>query len=190
MKMLGSIAVLGLLAAPALAGTRTTTWDNDKFSGTRTIVHDRETGTHSRDAEITRKSDGAVATRSYDRQRTDTGFTASGTATGFNGRTRSFDLERTRTHGGSTTSGHYTGRRGETYNLSGSRSRTGNGFVANRNITNSRGATVYNRDVMVARANGQVTRSVNTTRDQGFRPPRAIRGAAHHARRGGGRRGN
>lgn len=177
-------ALLALVAAPALAEphTRTVTIDQPNYQGSRTIVRDPEAGTLQRDAEVTRKSDGATAERHYERTRTDDGFTASGSSTNFNGETRSFEIDRTRTDSGSTTNGSYTTRGGETYVVTGNRTRTENGFTANQNVANGAGETVYNRDVAVARANGQVTRSVEVTRAQGFqRPPRlgGARGRRH-----------
>ena len=72
----------------------------------------------SKDAELTRKSDGATATREYDRQRTDTGMIASGSTTRFNGDTRSFDYERTRTDHGYNAEGSLTRFNGQTYDYS------------------------------------------------------------------------
>lgn len=136
-----------------------------------TAVRDSGAGTVSRDTEVTRKSDGATATRSYNRARTETGFTASGSETGFAGRTRSFDTTRTRTENGSSTTGTYTGRGGETYALSGNRQRSQGSFSANQNVVrNSTGETIYNRDVNATRSNGQVSRSIAVTRRQGVRP--------------------
>ncbi len=168
-------ALVLVVAGPATAEprTRTATFDTPRAEGSRTTVIDRAAGTVSRDAEATRKSDGATASRSYDRVRTDTGFTASGSATGFAGRTRSFETTRTRTENGSTTSGTYTGRGGETYTLSGNRARGQGSFSANQSVTrNSTGQTVFARDVSATRSGGQVSRTVNVTRPQGARPPR------------------
>ena len=98
--MLKFMIIGAALCAPAAAlaepRTRTVTIDTPRFEGSRTVTRDREAGTLVRDAELTRRSDGATATRHYERQRTETGFTASGTATGFNGGTRSFEVTRTR----------------------------------------------------------------------------------------------
>lgn len=171
-------ALLALVAAPALAEpqTKTVTIDRPNYEGSRTVTRDPEAGTLQRDAEVTRKSDGATAERHFERTRTDDGFTASGSATGFNGKTRSFEIDRTRTDSGSTTNGSYTTRGGETYVVTGNRARTETGFTANQHVANGAGEAVYNRDVTVARANGQVSRSVDVTRAEGFRrPPRLAR---------------
>jgi len=98
--------ILGVaLCAPATAladpVTRTVTIDTPRLDGTRTTTRDREAGTVVRDTTVTRNADGAVATRHYERQRTETGYTASGTATGFNGATRSFEVTGTRATDGS-----------------------------------------------------------------------------------------
>jgi hypothetical protein len=177
-----TLAALLALAAttPALAApvTRTVSVDKPKYEGTRTIVRDKEVGTLTRDADVTRKSDGATAERHYARTRTDTGFTASGDSSNFAGQTRSFDVTHSRTDTGGTTNGTYTDRGGETYTLAGQRTKTETGHIGNRHITNGAGETLYNRDASVSRANGQVTRSVDVTRAQGFHPPRALRAGA------------
>lgn len=166
-------ALAAILAVPALAEpvTKTITIDRPNVDGTRTIVRDKDAGTLSVDTQVTRASDGATATREFDRARTEDGFTASGSSTNFAGETRSFERTRTRTDTGSTTSGSYTTPSGETYTTSGNRTRSDTGFTANQNIKDSAGTTVFNRDVSVARVDGQVTRSVDVTRAEGFRPP-------------------
>ncbi|MBB5685555.1 hypothetical protein [Sphingobium boeckii] len=170
-------ALVMLTATPALAAptTRTMTVDKPNFEGSKTVTRDPETRTVARDTEVTRKSDGATATRSYDRAPTESGMSASGSATGFNGKTRSFEVDRSRTDTGYVASGTATGGNGGTYALSASRDRTETGYVSNRNVTNGAGETVYNKDKSVSRANGQLSRSVDVTRKQGFRPRRARR---------------
>ena len=179
-------ALAAILAGPAFAEpvTKTVTIDRPNYDGTRTTVIDKDAGTLSRDTQVTRASDGATATRSFDRARTDTGFTASGSSTNFDGKTRSFEQTRTHTDAGSTSSGSYTTRGGETYTTSGNRARTDTGFTANQNIKDSAGTTVYNRDVTATRADGQIARSVDVTRAEGFRPPhRPERPQGGHPRR-------
>ena len=176
-KLLMAAIASTLFAGTALADpvTKIVTIDKPNFEGSRTVVRDKEAGTLSRDGELTRKSDGATAKRSYDRARTDDGFTASGSSTNLRGQTRSFNLDRSRNQTGATTTGTYTGRGGETYGLSGNRTRTDTGFTANQSVTNSAGERVYNRDRSVSRAGGQVTRSANVTRTEGFKGPRRAR---------------
>ena len=176
-KLLIAAIASTLFAGSALADpvTKTVTIDKPNFEGSRTVVRDKEAGTLSRDSELTRKSDDATAMRSYDRARTDDGFTASGSSTNLRGQTRSFNLDRSRYQTGATTTGTYTGRGGETYGLSGNRTRTDTGFTANQSVTNSAGERVYNRDRSVSRAGGQVTRSANVTRTEGFKGPRRAR---------------
>jgi len=113
--------IAAVLIAPTAAAdpvTKTITVDTPRYEGTKTITRDQEAGSLSRDAELIRKSDGAVATRDYDRQRTDTGVTASGSTTRFNGDTRSFDYDRTRTAHGYNATGTLTGFNGNSYNYS------------------------------------------------------------------------
>ena len=176
-KLLIAAIASTLCAGSVLADpvTKTVTIDKPNFEGSRTVVRDKEAGTLSRDGELTRKSDGATATRSYDRARTDDGFTASGSSTNLRGQTRSFNLDRSRNQTGATTTGTSTGRGGETFGLSGNRTHSDTGFTANQSVTNSAGERVYNRDRSVNRADGQVTRSINVIRAEGFKGPRRAR---------------
>lgn len=116
-KLVLTAAAVALFAPAALADpvTKTVTIDTPKYEGTKTYTRDKDEGTFAKDAELTRKSDGATATREYDRQRTDTGLSASGSTTRFNGDTRSFDYERTRTAHGYNAEGTLTRFNGQTY---------------------------------------------------------------------------
>jgi opacity protein-like surface antigen len=110
--------IAAVLIAPAVLAdpvTKTITIDTPKYEGTKTITRDREEGSLTRDTDVTRKSDGATASRDYERQRTDDGFAASGSTTRFNGDTRSFDYTRTRTAHGYNAEGTLTRFNGETY---------------------------------------------------------------------------
>lgn len=179
--LIASAAALAATAAYAEPVTRTVTVDGPKYDGTRTIVRDKEAGTLTRETDVVRERDGATASRDYSRTRTDAGVSVSGSQTGFAGRTRSYDYDRTRTDTGSTTTGTATGRRDQTYALSGNRTKTDTGYTANQNIVNGNGRTLYNRDTVVTRSNGNVTRSIDVTRAKGFHKPqgfgRGIRGA-------------
>ena len=178
--VLVSIAALAASgAAFAEPVTRSTTYDGPKVDATRVAVRDKAAGTYSRDTTATRASDGATATRSYDRARTDTSVTASGSATGFAGKTRSYDYDRTRTGTGYTASGTATGRGGETYTLAGQGTKTDTGYTRDRTVTNSAGTTVFDKKVTATRANGQITRDVSTTRAAGFHRPRFGGGRRH-----------
>jgi hypothetical protein len=183
MTLIVGIAALTATAATAEHVTRTVTVDKPNYEGTRVTVRDKAEGTVTRDTDVTRKSDGATASRDYSRDRTETGVVASGSATGFNGKTRSFDYERTRTDSGFTANGNATGRNGQTYDYSADRTRTDTGYVSNRNVVNGDGRTLYNRDVAVNRSGGNVTRSVDVTRAKGFHRPQVARRGI-----GGGRR--
>ena len=112
----GAAALLATTAAYADPVTRTYTIDTPKYEGEKVVTRDREAGTVSKDAELTRKRDGAVATREYDRARTDTGFTASGSRTQFDGDTRRWDYQRTRTQNGWNAEGTATGFNGKSHN--------------------------------------------------------------------------
>lgn len=160
-----------LMAAPTFAQTtKTTTFDNPKYSGTRTTTVDPATKGYSKDAVITRKSDGATATRDVTGQRTDTGATVSGGTTGFDGKTTSFTYDRTRTATGSTATGSYTGRDGQTYAYNGNvtRSGDGTGYTASQSITNASGASLYNRNVTQTRSDAGISRTVTTSHAPGF----------------------
>jgi len=111
----GAAALLATTAANADPVTRTYTIDTPNYEGEKTVTRDREAGTVSKDSELTRKSDGAVATREYDRARTEQGFTASGSRTQFDGDTRSWDYERTRTANGWNAEGSLTRFNGNSY---------------------------------------------------------------------------
>jgi hypothetical protein len=177
MKKLILFAGAALAATTAVAEpvTKTVTIDRPNYDATRVIVRDKEAGTYTRDTDIVRERDGASASRDYSRTRTDTGVVASGSATGFAGKTRSFDYERTHTDSGSVTTGTATGRNGQNYALSGNRTRTGSGFTANQNVVNTgNGRTIYDRNVAVDRSGGNVTRSVDVTRAKGFHRPQGL----------------
>jgi len=94
-KHLLTAAALALFAPAALADpvTKIVTIDTPKYEGTKTYTRDKEEGTFVRDTELTRKSDGATATREYDRQRTAHGYNAEGTLTRFNGQTYDYDAK-------------------------------------------------------------------------------------------------
>lgn len=147
--MLGGVAAI-LMAPAALAEpiTRTYTIDTPKVEGSKTVVRDREAGTVAKDAELTRKSDGAVATREYDRARTDTGFVASGSTTRFNGDTRSFDYERTRTAHGYNAEGSVTRFNGETYEYSAKLRRGQHRVARTQVLRNDSGKVVAARRVV------------------------------------------
>lgn len=172
MRIIHLAAAAALLALPALAAaqqSRTVTVDGPLYEGSRTTTIDREAGTLSRDAELTRLRDGAVATRSYDRARTESGFTASGNATNFQGQSRSFQYEATRTDRGYRGQGSATGFDGRSYELNGALRRGPNGgFVRRQGVRNEDGQLVAGRRVAVRRGdNGGVVR-----RSQSFRAPR------------------
>lgn len=169
--------IAALVAVPAAAQqTRTKTYDGPNVSAETTTTVDREAGTIDRDRSATNKNTGETASSTFNRQRTETGAVVSGSQTGFKGRTRGFEGERVRNENGSTFEGTATGRGGQEYGLFGSRSRDGQGnSSASQRVTNSAGDTVYGRDRTTTRSNGQVNRTTNTTRKQGYKPRRANR---------------
>jgi hypothetical protein len=146
-----AVAIAASSAAFAEPVTRTVTFDTPRYDGTRTTTRDREAGSLERDTVLTRSSDGAVAIRSYDRQRTDTGASLSGSTTRFNGDTRSFDAERTRTARGHRTEGGVTGFNGERYAYHAAGRRTPNGFVRRQGLRDSDGDLVAGRRIAVRR---------------------------------------
>lgn len=158
----------GAFAEPV---TRTTTFDGPKVDATRVAVRDKAAGTYSRDTTATRASDGATASRTYDRTRTDTGVAVSGSATGFAGNTRSFAYERSRTDNGYSATGTAIGRNGETYTLAGQGSRNVTGYTRSQSVTNASGTALYDRNVVASRTNGQFTRDVSVTRAAGLHRP-------------------
>jgi hypothetical protein len=181
--LLMSAAALSASTAFAEPVTKTVTVDRPNYEGSRVIVRDKAAGTLTRDTDVTRKSDGATASRDYSRTRTDTGVVASGSETGFAGKTRSFDYERTRTDTGYTATGTATGKGGRTYSYDADKVRTDTGYTSGKTVTGPQGRTLYNRDVAVDRSGGNVTRSVDVTRAKGFHRPQ-VRGRGF----GGGRR--
>ena len=133
------VAPAAAQTAPA-AGTTTKTIDNAKVSGTITTTRDPAAGQFSREAALTRKSDGATTSSSYTRTRTETGFTETGS---------------------------FTGPQGNTLNLNGNVTRADGTLTANRALTNAAGETVASRNLTATRAaGGQVTRNITTTGPQ------------------------
>lgn len=175
MKILVLTGAAALIALPTLAAaqqSRTVTFAGPRYEGARTTTVDREAGAVSRDGEVTRLNDGATASRSYDRQRTETGSTATGGATNFEGQSRGFELERTRTEHGYRGEGSATGFNGQSYELNSAGRRGANGgHVRRQGVRNSDGELVAGRRVAVRRGdNGGVVR-----RSQSFRAPRGGR---------------
>lgn len=173
-QMLACASMLALmLVAPAAAqtapaaGTTTRTIDNPQVTGTVTTTRDPAAGSFSRDATLTRRSDGATATSSIDRTRADGTTTTTASRTGFNGQTSSSNITRTRTETGFTEAGTITGPQGNMLNLNGSVTRANGTLTANRALTNAAGETVASRNLTATRAaNGQVTRNLTTTGPQ------------------------
>jgi hypothetical protein len=124
------------------------------------------------DATATRNSDGATATHSRERIKTEDGVSGSGSQTGFNGKTRSYEYDRTRTEDGFTTTGSATDKQGRSYEYDASGRKTETGRESERNVTRD-GDQVYNRKASVARVDGQVQRDVTTVRDPSFKPRNA-----------------
>lgn len=173
--MLASLTALAL-AVPAAAQdkTRIQTFEGPNVAASKAVTVNKDTGTATRDREVTNLNTGNTASSSAERQRTETGSTIGVVQTGPKGRTRSVEGERTRTENGSTFTGTATGRGGESLGLAGSRSRDGQGnSAARQSITNSNGETLAAHNLTTTRADGQVSRNVTRTRAEGFNPPRA-----------------
>lgn len=161
--ILSSAVLLALPAAASAQQGRTVTFEGPRYEGSRTTTIDRQAGTVSRDGQLTRLSDGAIATRSYDRQRTEAGSVSRGSTTNFQGQTRGFDFARTRTARGYRGEGTATGYDGQTYELrSAGRRGPNGGFVRRQSVRNSEGELVAGRRVTVRRGEaGGVTRRVH-----------------------------
>ncbi len=85
MKRLLFIAPLALIALPAHAqSSHSTTVDRPNYQGSRTVTRDGQ-GNVSRGTSVVRKSDGAIASHSYNRVRSDGGWSARRASTGFRG---------------------------------------------------------------------------------------------------------
>jgi hypothetical protein len=207
------IASVALLGTPALADdaapksprTVEKTVTTDKGTTTVSKVWDPAAGNHTVDRTTT-TTDGKTATSSYERQKTDTGFEASGERTGFNGKTSSFDSSLVK-NGDGTADYQYDriGQNGQTlavdhkytktetgvtgagtWSTSGGKSGTTatdfeklpDGHSRSTAITNSDGSNVYKRDALVKRSATGVSRTIN--RDG--RAPRALRSLGRRPR--------
>ena len=124
------------------------------------MTRDPEAGLRTLDATLTRKEDGAVATRYRETQRTDTGALISGNSTRFNGDTRSFEGERVRTENGYRTTGSGTGYNGNSFTYDARGRRTPNGFDRQQRVRNSDGDVVAGRNVRVRQNGNTRTRRV------------------------------
>jgi len=179
MKVFLITPALALLAATgAVAQTTTKTADGPNYEATRTTVIDPTTGTASRDSSVTRKADGATATRQIDRTRTDSGVTIQGSSSNFAGETRSADYNRTRTDTGSSATGSFTRRNGETLTYDGSRTRADGTVTGQQSVTGADGQSLYSRTATRSRTDAGVSRSVNATRAPGVRPPASLQARA------------
>ena len=81
-------------AAVAEPVTRSTSYDGPKVDATRVAVRNEASGAYNRNTTAIRASEGATASRTYDRAYTDTGLAVSASATGVAGNTRSHAYER------------------------------------------------------------------------------------------------
>lgn len=163
--MLAPLCALALAAPAAAQQSRTATYEGPNVSAAQTTTVNPETGTATRDREVTNLNTGNTATSSAVRQRTDTGADVSVVQTGPQGNSRSLEGTRTRTGNGSTFSGTATGATGQTYGVQGSRSRDGRGNAqASQSVTNSAGQTVASRNRATTRSKGQVNHQVSRSR--------------------------
>ncbi len=132
-----------LIATPAVAqSTRTVTVDGPNYDAARTVTRDPALGTVTRDTDVTRASDGAVASRDYTRTRADGSLTASGSSSNFAGQTRSFDYARDRYDGGATASGSFTRRNGNTLNYQANRAYGDGSYTSQRSVTGAQGQSL------------------------------------------------
>jgi len=143
-----TLAAAGLIAAPALAQqTRTVTIDTPRYEGTRTAERDRAEGTQTRETDVTRKSDGATASRDFSRQRTEDGVTRDRTGTDFQGRTATSHYERERTAHGWQASGERVQRDGDVLTYQG-QARVGEHRVVKREAVARNGQPIAARRVV------------------------------------------
>lgn len=144
--ILGGAAALAI-AGPALADpvTRTYTFDTPRFEGSKTVTRDREEHMVARDTEVVRKSDGAVATREYDRDRNAGGIVASGSRSQFDGDSRSWNYEASRTARGYNAEGSLTRYNGSSYDYTAKVRRGENRVARSQVLRNDNGRVVAAR---------------------------------------------
>lgn len=127
------ILAAGLAATPALAQqSKTVTVDAPRYEGTRTATYDHDEHTLTRETDVTRKSDGATASSSFERQRTDDGVTRERSSTDFEGRTSSSNYERQQTADGWEAEGQHVRRNGTVADYTGQGTRTENGSIVHQ----------------------------------------------------------
>lgn len=149
--MSAAIPAAMLAAVPAQAqSTKTVTIDTPKYEGTKVITRDKEAGTKTGSAELIRKEDGAVATRNWERQRTENGFTRNAERTNFNGETATGTYERVRTDNGWDATGQRVRSNGDVFDYQGQARRGPNGFAKREKVTKN-GEPVAGRKVQARR---------------------------------------
>src|SRR5688500_6582318 len=143
-----TLAAAGLVAAPAVAQQgRTVTIDTPRYEGTRTTERDRAEGSLSRETDVTRKRDGATASRDFSRQWTGDGVTRNRTSTDFQGRAASSYYERERTAHGWQASGERMQRDGDMLTYRG-QARVGEHRVVKREAIARNGQPVAARRIV------------------------------------------
>ncbi len=91
LKTLISAALALAIATPAAASwTKTVTKDRPHYSSTSTVTNYPKRRKTVRDTTVTRKRDGATASRHVVRKKSRNGVVVKGTRTNFNGQTKSF----------------------------------------------------------------------------------------------------
>lgn len=163
---------LALVTSAHAQTSKTTTIEKPKGTATKTVI--RDNGNLTVDATATRASDGATAIRTRERTKTEDGVSGSGSQTGFNGKTRSYEYDRTRTEDGFTTTGSATDKQGRAYEYDAYGRKTETGRENSRTVLRD-GAQVYNRTGSANRADGQIQRDVHVTRDPSFKPRKSMR---------------
>ena len=137
-----TVAAASLIAAPALAQqSKSVTIDTPRYEGTRTTKRDRAEGS------LTRKIDGATASRDFARQRTEDGATRDRSGTDFQGRTTTSHYERERTALGWQASGERVQRDGDVIAYRG-QARVGEHRIVKREAIARSGQTVAARRVV------------------------------------------
>jgi hypothetical protein len=161
------VAVVALLAgtgamAEQARADRSVSVDAPGFEGSRTVT--RAPGERTVSADVTRKADGATASRERRWARTGDGVTRSGERTGFDGRSRSADYARTRTGDGFVETGSLTRANGAQWSLAGEGGRTEDGRMRTRVISDGDGQLLRTRTDSVRRTDGMVIRDRQVVR--------------------------
>ncbi len=168
-----AIAACALLAATTGAAQeepkeRSRTYEGENVSAGAATTADSETGTATRDLQVTNNNTGESVSSDAQVQRTENGVATDVLRTGPQGETRSYSGATERTEDGVAYNRSLTGRDGETVGANAQATRDGEGNAsASRALTNTDGETVASRQRARTKTDDEVTRTRSSTR-----PPR------------------